>query len=73
MEIVAAAVVVLFLTFRWLFIELTGRPHFVVTAYPDGDGEHVAARTRRRAAALKAAATLADRIERDGATALTPR
>ncbi|MGW3075443.1 hypothetical protein [Kitasatospora sp. NPDC001132] len=74
MEIVAVAVVVLFLTFRWLFIELTGRPHFVVTARPEGGGdEQVVTRTRRRPAAIKAATALADEVDRSGTAALTPR
>ncbi|WP_416874854.1 hypothetical protein [Kitasatospora sp. SC0581] len=73
MEVVAAAVIGLTLLSRWLFIELTGRPHFAVTARIDGaDGAdwQVVARTRRRPAAMKAAAALADRVERDGAAAL---
>ncbi|MFJ9443955.1 hypothetical protein ACIRRH_19070 [Kitasatospora sp. NPDC101235] len=72
-EIVAAAVVVLFLTSRWLFIELTGRPHFVVTAHPEGDGRQVVARARRRPAAMRAATAVVDEVERAGTAALTPR
>ncbi|MFG2909357.1 hypothetical protein ACGF13_30355 [Kitasatospora sp. NPDC048286] len=73
MEIAVTAVVVLFLAFRWLFIELTGRPHFEVTALPEGGREQVLARTRRRPAAMKAATALADEVERSGTAALTPR
>uniref|UniRef100_UPI0036D3B2E3 hypothetical protein n=1 Tax=Kitasatospora purpeofusca TaxID=67352 RepID=UPI0036D3B2E3 len=59
----------LLVTGRWLFIELTGRPHYAVLA--TADGVPAVQRTRRRKQALIAAATLADRIERDGTAALT--
>ncbi|WP_316529049.1 hypothetical protein [Kitasatospora brasiliensis] len=73
MELVATAVVLLFLTSRWLFIELTGRPHFVITAHPDGGSEQVVARARRRPAAMRAATAAVDEVERAGTAALTPR
>ncbi|MEV6972381.1 hypothetical protein [Kitasatospora sp. NPDC093806] len=68
-----AALFLLGLAARWLFIELTGRPHYAVLATAPATGAHVIThRTRRRKHAFIAAATLADRVERDGATALTP-
>ncbi|MEV6972382.1 hypothetical protein [Kitasatospora sp. NPDC093806] len=62
----------LFLATRWLFIELTGRPHYAVLAITAAAGAHVIThRTRRRKPSLLAAADLADRVERDGAAAVS--
>ncbi|MFB7474031.1 hypothetical protein [Kitasatospora sp. NPDC056184] len=63
------ALMLLGLALRWLHIELTGRPHYAVLATADGAPVAVH-RTRRRKQALIAAAALADRIEREGTTAL---
>ncbi|MFE6865457.1 hypothetical protein ACFVFS_02755 [Kitasatospora sp. NPDC057692] len=63
------ALVFLGLALRWLHIELTGRPHYAVLATADGVPVAVH-RTRRRKQALTAAAALADRVEREGTTAL---
>ncbi|MFE7563230.1 hypothetical protein [Kitasatospora sp. NPDC057500] len=54
---------------HWLFIEVTGRPRWAVVATADGAPVTVQ-RTRHRKQALTAAATLADRIEREGAIAV---
>ncbi|MET8702514.1 hypothetical protein ABZW10_27160 [Kitasatospora sp. NPDC004723] len=64
------ALALLGLALRWLFIELTGRPHYAVLATTDGSPLAVH-RTRRRRQALIAASALADRIEHDGTAALT--
>ncbi|WP_380279398.1 hypothetical protein [Kitasatospora purpeofusca] len=66
---IGGALLLLALALRWLFIELTGRPHYAVLATADGVPVAVQ-RTRRRKQALIAAAALADRIERDGTAAL---
>ncbi|MFE7192112.1 hypothetical protein [Kitasatospora sp. NPDC057541] len=63
------ALALLALALRWLFIELTGRPHYAVIATADGTPVAVH-RTRRRGQALIAASALADRIEHDGTAAL---
>ncbi|MER6365027.1 hypothetical protein [Kitasatospora sp. NPDC001527] len=67
----SGVLLVLGLALRWLFIELTGRPHYAVLATADNTPVAVH-RTRRRRQALLAAAALADRVEREGTTALTP-
>ncbi|MFB7474032.1 hypothetical protein [Kitasatospora sp. NPDC056184] len=69
LAMVAVLGFLLFVVGRWLFNELTGRPHFAVLATAEGTAVAVH-RTRRRRPALIAAAALADRIEREGATDL---
>ncbi|MGA5820700.1 hypothetical protein ACPC54_22880 [Kitasatospora sp. NPDC094028] len=63
---------------RWLLLALLGRPRWAVAAKAGserakGGGNTVLLRTRRRSDALRYAAALADRIERDGAVALRSR
>ncbi|MET8545161.1 hypothetical protein ABZW03_31660 [Kitasatospora sp. NPDC004799] len=63
---------------RWLVLALLRRPRWAVAAKAGDDrhkrgGNTVLLRTRHRATALKYAAELADRIERDGAAALAAR
>ncbi|MFE7588279.1 hypothetical protein ACFU6K_02685 [Kitasatospora sp. NPDC057512] len=60
---------------RWLVLALLRRPRWAVAAKAGGNrgrrgGNTVLLRTRNRAEALKYAAALADRVERDGAAAL---
>ncbi|MFE7636256.1 hypothetical protein ACFU7Z_19700 [Kitasatospora sp. NPDC057518] len=70
-----AAVLGLNFGLRWLVLALLRRPRWAVAAKAGGDrgkrgGNTVLLRTRNRAEALKAAAAMADRVERDGAAAL---
>lgn len=70
-----AAVLGLNFGLRWLVLALLRQPRWAVAAKTGGDrgkrgGNTVLLRTRNRAEALKAAAALADRVERDGAAAL---
>ncbi|MFD5431402.1 hypothetical protein ACFWJ4_04355 [Kitasatospora sp. NPDC127067] len=63
---------------RWLVLQLLGRPLWAVAAKAGSDrdkrgGNTVLLRTRDRAVALRHAAALADRVEQEGAAALTPR
>ncbi|MEU3567460.1 hypothetical protein AB0E96_03375 [Kitasatospora sp. NPDC036755] len=63
---------------RWLLLALLGRPRWAVAAKAGRDrgkrgGNTVLLRTRDRRQALRYAAALADRVERDGTAALTPR
>ncbi|MEU6232074.1 hypothetical protein [Kitasatospora sp. NPDC047058] len=57
---------------RWLYLELTGRPHYAVVA-EDGARRTVTTRSRRRRESLLAAAALADEIERTGTAAVRAR
>ncbi|MFE4976180.1 hypothetical protein ACFRAR_29275 [Kitasatospora sp. NPDC056651] len=73
-----AALIGLNVGIRWLVLRLLGRPLWAVAAKAGSDrgergGNTVLLRTRHRAQALTYAAALADRIERDGTAALTPR
>ncbi|MFI8459343.1 hypothetical protein [Kitasatospora sp. NPDC085464] len=64
---------------RWLALRLADRPRWAVgaAAGPDrgrgGDNNVILLRSRSRRAALRFAAALADRVERDGTAALTTR
>ncbi|MFJ8625751.1 hypothetical protein ACIRD3_23270 [Kitasatospora sp. NPDC093550] len=64
---------------RWLVLRLADRPRWAVGAAAGPDrgkgGEHntVLLRGRSRRQALRYAAALADRVEREGTAALTPR
>ncbi|MFJ9608191.1 hypothetical protein ACIRS1_17825 [Kitasatospora sp. NPDC101176] len=73
-----ALLVLLDFAVRWSFLRLTGRPCWAVAAAAGPDigtrGRNlVLRRTPSRRPALLAAAALADRVERDGVAALTPR
>ncbi|KJS55246.1 hypothetical protein VM98_14345 [Streptomyces rubellomurinus subsp. indigoferus] len=63
---------------RWLVLALLRRPRWAVAAKAGSErgkagGNTVLLRTRDRAEAYRYAAALADRVERDGSAALTPR